>query len=304
MQPHIKLLKIIEAPTIKKRKSLMRKFKDDKLLGQLIELQMSPEYRHKYNLSIVPVELEVTQPTKNTFMRFRSLIYKNKDIVPYLDTLDSATRFVYSHIANRTDLEVPFKFVADTFKLFNRYNYNEYCMDFGFPKLPCLIQVMPKDRQMVNIKVDDIATATYLDGRYYKDISPEILEQIKKLYLKGDFTGYIEDNIYYITNYYPLGKHTFSKRILVVESAIERIKEDLKVLSNDTTNSLGNIEVVRAFNISNANDLKNFLIENHEIICKQDTFPAFGKNQNMIALDCNRLTELFRIKEEENGNSR
>jgi uncharacterized protein YbaR (Trm112 family) len=299
IQPHVKLLHILEAPTIKKRKSLMLKFKDDKLLGQLIELLTSPEYKHNYSIYGIPLEQEATKPTESTFIKFRSLIHRGEDVTEYLSTLDSATRFVYAHIANRTDLEVPFKFIADTFKLFNRFNYNEHYIDYGFPTLPCLIQVLPKDRQMINIKVDNISTATYLDGRYYKDISTEILEQIKRLYLKGDFTGYIEDDVYYITNYYPKGDYTFSRRILAVESAIERIREDIEVVKVYNSNhKLQNIEVVKAFTLTHEKYLKHFLVEDHEVICKQDTLPVFGKSHNMISLDCNRFIELFKIKED------
>jgi len=269
----------------------MVKHKDDKLLGALIELMLSPEYKHDYKLIIKPPIPKPTIPTSQTFIKFRSLLYsKSIKLVEYLETLDPATSFSYSHIANQTDLEVPFKFIADTFGLFNRFNRNEYYINFGFPKLPCHIQVIPKERQMINIKIDDIITATYLDGRYYKEISIEILEQVKKLYLEGDLTGYIIDDVYYITNYYPKGDYTFARRIMAVEASIIRARESLE---------LPNLEVVRAYTLTHEKYLKNYLIESHEVICKQDTLPVFGKSNNMIALDCNKFIKLEEIK---NGN--
>ena len=272
-----------------KRRQLITKFSDDSLLGELIELMLSPEYNHGYAFAIEPIKPEPTTPTKKTFITFRSMLHrKDKRLEAFIARQDAATKFVYKHIANQTDLSVPFTFIAKTFNLLNRFNYNEYCMDYGFPELPCYAQIMPSNRQMVNVKVNDIATATFIDGRLYKQMHEDVLTEICRLHLKGDFTGFVSENTYFITNYYPKVDHVFSRRILAVESAIARVSEDT---------TFSKVQVVPAFMITKPEQLFNLATTGHDIICKQDTVPSIGKSKNMIKLGCDQLLKLKKVKE-------
>jgi len=283
MQPHIKLLHIIQEPDIQKRKQLMFRHRRDELLRSLLELMCSPEFNFNFNFKIKQPKPQQTVPTLKTFLKFRELLLdkREKDLLAYIATLDEATKFVYQNVANQTNLGIPFKFIVETFDLFSNFNKNEYPIPYGFPTFPCHVQILPKDRHIINIQVTETSiTPTNLDSRFI-NIDTQILQEVQCLGLKGTITGYISshDEIFYVTNYYPNFKERFSERIKLIEKAI--------LLSFPTK-----VKLQSTYRVQRDVDLWTVLLKDHHIICKQDIFPIFGSNVNMIQLDCDKLLEL------------
>lgn len=292
MQPHIKLLKIITCNDIDKRKKLIIKHKDDNMLGMLLELMVSPEFHNGFNVTVPDVPRpSATVNTKDTINKFKSLIFSGNEskLKEYLSELDNATKFTYSHVAARTELRVPYDFIVNNFGLLTRIGKNEYPgLSYGFPELPCYAQVIPEGVQFVNVILDDSPIPTYLDGRYFKDLEVNILEELKDLNLKGTLTGYLIEDRLVVTNYYP----EYPEDLILSERMMQLEKTIIK-------SSPSNIVSSNLFMLNNYEWIDKLLIPNHEIIFKQDTKPKFGNNKSIISLNCNDLINVKKVRDNE-----
>jgi len=284
VQPHIKLIKMHDLQSVNKQIAFYNKYKGDELFTQLVLLSTLMDFKFKTVDMDITLQKVVTTPTHLTFTKFRNALYKYErgkitedKLVEIISSFDSPTAFAYSIIVGRK-LLITYDDITSIDKKLLGFTPTEYYTDFGYPTLPCYVQLVPHNWQMVNIvNYFGITQVMSVDGT--KVNVPETLEnEVLKLKLppNTNISGYLLDDTIYCTNYYIKDSDSiFSERFKVLE---------LMLLKHN----LLNIRPVPCSYIETDDDLINIIKtinpEIIDVVTLQDTTPAFSKHNN-IKLD-------------------
>jgi hypothetical protein len=291
MEPHIKVYKLANLPTKEEKVKFVNKHKDDKLFVQMVLLSVSPEYRFTFDKPFTySIKKVPTMKSAETFGEFRHLLMRYEDntdrlqeLLDLLDTFDIPTQCAYKIIMNR-ELGVSLKdiiFVPSSVTTIK----NEYPVAFGFPDLPCIVQLVPANTLRVNIlSVYGHNTVVSLDSLTVK--LPNIIEnelQTVPIQDNSNLTGYLTDDMLLITDFYT----TVNKK------AFERIRDaDLLLTKSD----LQSIKLVPSFEVATFNELTkviNKCTDNVLVLTKQNSKPSFSEKTNeQIYLDSKYIKEI------------
>jgi len=273
-QPHVKLIKLYKLKEPKEIKNFIVMHKNDKLFAQLLMLMVSPEYKFKVEVKERTLRPTVTTPTRETFGKFRTFIYKlelgyNIDIEEYLDTLDLVTAYAYTLVLTRANLGLAPYDILELLGGTTHINNNEYPISFGFPKLPCIVQIVPEGVPRVNVSYAfGLATVTTLDGRRV-DHTVELQLELDMLGLDTDswFTGYIVNDKLYISDYYFNNTVSLSKRLVELEKLLmSNTFDELKLV---TTTTVYTVEELRHIALA-------YTTDGDILLTKQDVPPDFN----------------------------
>ena len=284
MQPHIKLIKMHGLPTVNQQVTFYNKHKSDELFTQLVLLSVLTDFTFKTVDIYVTLQKVVTEPTHLTFTKFRNALYRyergkitEEELIDVVLSFDTPTAFAYSIVVGRK-LLITYDDITSIDKKLLGFTPTEYYTDFGYPTLPCYVQLVPHNWQMINIvNYFGITQVMSVDGT--KVSIPETLEnEVLKLKLppNTNISGYLLDDTIYCTNYYIKDSDSvFSERFKVLELMLLKY-------------NLCNIRPVPCSYIETDDDLINIIKtinpEILDVVTLQDTTPAFSK-QNNIKLD-------------------
>ena len=293
IQPHVKLIKLSKMKSYKEKMDFIRYHKDDELFIQLLILLLSPEYKFNTERKLMyDLKPMVTAPTKQTFGKFRTLLYKmetNKDyeyvLEDYLSNyVDIPTAYAYALVANREYIGISFIDIVSLIGKEAVINNNEYYLDFGFPEFPCYIQEIDESNVRVNVSYTfGVATLTTLDGRRLVN-SIELQEELDSIYVSDSYwlSGYFEDDIFYVSDYYFNDSVKFSERFIELEKLLA-FKE------------FKYIKIIKTYKIHNLHEFQYIVknISTPNLLCRYDTPPNFGKESSKnIMLSTEKLRKL------------
>ena len=286
MFPHVKVFHLINASKDEKLK-LLKRHKDDVIFKQLVEIMCSPDYVFTY-VDEPTFEKEITVDTKDTFKRFTLLLHKAQytnefeELLSYVSSLDSITRYVYLHVIRGNDLGIPFTTVASILNLYVRRTYAEIPRTFGFPTFPFFAYFLDDDVDYFDVHFrDDTVNVTYRDGRKVVDFDFAVYSELSTLNLQGVLKGYIQDGVYVVTNFYTLNNYgKFTDRLKLVE---------LELLRNNTVF----IQLVNMLEVTCTYDLEDVAVHNKDVICVPDEEQKLEGDHNVFILQGHRLTSLI-----------